>query len=441
MKLKDVQSKELLPSWAVNAEWLQNGLDLAVRSISTRIPGMGAPFTLDAVKALSDEELEALYEQIGIVKYYPDLSRSTRESFIFEIYTNARYLGTPAVVEKLIKYIFDGQPVNVTIHDNLAFDSSGSLVDSSLLDTYDIELNIPVANLPALVLSRLYENLYNLVRNTQKLRAVEFTFDDENIDCNTYFGIIPAETPGIVVDIENDAVCYMPPAGEIVLKVKWGDTVNVPAGYTVSEVRTFVGYAFPSYYGDGVDNSKIVAYHGKDEYFNNISGHDLIQQSTYNLTQAYWPLLVPSQGYSINNAAGPRMQVLDFGAGYTNSSAYCSIYEHLTNGTNSTAGDYSVYLRLPNSPQSVPNALSSGYPVRYLWFTWDSSSNSAVWHKSPEAFKVPQSLWSFSNDTFSWLGNSEDTSSLAWYYKHDWELFEWSEFDGVWFYVHCVMEE
>lgn len=210
MKLKNVESKELLPSWAGDAEWLQNGLDLAVRSISTRIPGMGAPFTLDAVKALSDEELEALYDQIGIVKYYPDLSRSTRESFIFEIYTNARYLGTPAVVEKLIKYIFDGQPVNVTIHDNLAFDSSGSLVDSSLLDTYDIELNIPVANLPALVLSRLYENLYNLVRNTQKLRAVEFTFDEEIIDCNTYFGIIPAETPGIVVDIENDAVCDMP---------------------------------------------------------------------------------------------------------------------------------------------------------------------------------------------------------------------------------------
>jgi hypothetical protein len=217
MKLKDVESKELLPSWAVNAEWLQNGLDLAVRSISTRIPGMGAPFTLDAVKALSDEELEALYDQIGIVKYYPDLSRSTRESFIFEIYTNARYLGTPAVVEKLIKYIFDGQPVNVNIHDNLAFDSSGSLVDRSLLDTYDIELNIPVANLPALVLSRLYENLYNLVRNTQKLRGVAFTFDEENISCNTYFGIIPAETPGIVVDIENDAVCDMPPAPQITI--------------------------------------------------------------------------------------------------------------------------------------------------------------------------------------------------------------------------------
>jgi hypothetical protein len=54
-----------------------------------------------------------------------------------------------------------------------------------------------------------------LVRNTQKLRAVEFTFDDENIDCNINFGIIPSETPGITVDIENDAVCDMPPAPQI----------------------------------------------------------------------------------------------------------------------------------------------------------------------------------------------------------------------------------
>ena len=251
----------------------------------------------------------------------------------------------------------------------------------------------------------------------------------------------PAGSVDFVIYFNGDHAPVIFAENEVVLKVKWGDTVNVPAGYTVSEVRTFVGYAFKSYYNDSVQDSKTVAYSGKDEYFNNISDHDLIQQSTYILTSSYWPLLVPSQGYSINNAAGPHMQVLDFGAGHTDSSAYCSLYEKLTNGTDSTAGNYSVYLRLPNSPQSVPNAIESGYPVRYLWFTWDDSSNSAVWHKSPEAFKVPQSLWSFSNGTFSWLGNSEDTSSLAWYYKHDWELFEWSEFDGVWFYVHCIKEE
>jgi hypothetical protein len=258
MKLKDVESKELLPSWS-NAEWLQNGLDLAVRSISTRIPGMGAPFTLDAVKALSNEELEALYDQIGVVKHYPDLSRSTRESFIFEIYTNARYLGTPAVVEKLIKYIFDGQPVNVTIHDNLAFDSSGSLVDRSLLDMYDIELNIPVANLPALVLSRLYENLYNLVRNTQKLRAVEFTFDDENIDCNINFGIIPSETPGITVDIENDAVCDMPP-------------VMVFSGYVQQDKSSIpiIGNSFYQLYDES--GNQIIKQSGKTYYYERAVG-------------------------------------------------------------------------------------------------------------------------------------------------------------------------
>lgn len=437
MKLKDVESKELLPSWAADAEWLQNGLDLAVRSISARIPGMGAPFTLDAVKALSDEELEALYEQIGAVKYYPDLSRSTRESFIFEIYTNARYLGTPAVVEKLIKYIFDGQPVNVTIHDNLAFDSSGSLVDSSLLDTYDIELNIPVSNLPALVLSRLYENLYNLVRNTQKLRAVEFTFDDENIDCNTYFGIIPAETPGIVVDIENDAVCDMPPVGEVVLKVKWGDTVNVPAGYTVSEVRTFVGYVFPSYFNFIGSPTMTLAYSGKDEYFDNIINHDLLLYDTPNPSVSTWPIIEVFQGDRINDSDGPHMQGRRFTVGYNNSYSDWVTLVRNTNGTDATAGDYSIYME-GNYDDNARSSIQSGKPARLLWF--ETNGTVTYWHKSPEAFKVPQSLWSFSNGTFSWLGNSEDTSSLAWYYKHDWELFEWSEFDGVWFYVHCVLE-
>lgn len=327
MKLKDVESKELLPSWADNAEWMQNGLDLAVRSISTHIPGMGAPFTLDAVKSLSDEELEALYDQIGIVKYYPDLSRSTRESFIFEISTNARYLGTPAVVEKLIKYIFDGQPVNVTIHDNLAFDSSGTLVDSSLLDTYDIELNIPVSNLPELVLSRLYENLYNLVRNTQKLRAVDFTFDDEIIDCNIYFGIIPAETPGIVVDIENDAVCDMPPAppiieedfvpnntGEIanvtlssyqskMIYDRSGNSFNFEAGWFISEVFYLSGSNLVSMSDYFVNKTKITVYNTIYLAIQNVAGasnfYALLVCKKYNTKKAYFGRSTTSD-YSIN---------------------------------------------------------------------------------------------------------------------------------------------
>lgn len=225
---------------------------------------------------------------------------------------------------------------------------------------------------------------------------------------------------------------------EIVLKVKWGDTVNVPSGYKVSEVRTFVGYANKSYYGDYSQWEQLVTYEGKNKYFDNIDGHNLIITSTNSATDSAWPLIVASQGYQLNNTTGPHMQVLDFGAGYKNATSYWGFSDVQTNGTDAQAGDFSVLLR-GQASSTVINAINSGYPVRFLWFIIDGEGN-AVWHKTPEAFRVPNSLWSFANGVFSWLGNSEDTSSLAWYYKHDWELFEWEEFDGVWFYVHCVYD-
>jgi hypothetical protein len=229
---------------------------------------------------------------------------------------------------------------------------------------------------------------------------------------------------------------YIP---EVVLKVKWGDTVNVPSGYKVSEVRTFVGYANKSYYGDYSQWEQLATYEGKNKYFDNIDGHNLIITSTNSATDSAWPLIVASQGYQLNNTTGPHMQVLDFGAGYKNATSYWGFSDVQTNGTDAQAGDFSVLLR-GQTTSTISNAINSGYPVRFLWFIIDGEGN-AVWHKTPEAFRVPNSLWSFVNGVFSWLGNSEDTSSLAWYYKHDWELFEWEEFDGAWIYIHCVRDE
>lgn len=221
---------------------------------------------------------------------------------------------------------------------------------------------------------------------------------------------------------------------DIVLKVKWGDTVNVPSGYKAVEVRTFVGYAFKSYFGDfSGDSSKIVAFPGKNVYFDNIPGHEMLSARTYSDDPiSKWPLV------EVFQTTGQHLVGKYLTVGYKNSVPEWSTQDRLTNGIDSTAGEYSVYLRGSNTT-AIINAINSSYPVRYLWFIFDDQGN-ACWWKSPEAFRVPSSLWSFVNGVFSWLGNSEDTTSLAWYYKHDWELFEWEEFDGVWFYVHCKRE-
>jgi hypothetical protein len=227
------------------------------------------------------------------------------------------------------------------------------------------------------------------------------------------------------------------PKPEIVLKVKWGDTVNVPSGYKVSEVRTFVGYAFHSYFASPAQNEKAIAWPKKNVYFDNVEGHTLLKSATGTLGSETWPLVEVFQCTSLHGASGMYLTV-----GYRNSTAAWNTQERLTNGTNSSAGDYSVYLRGEDTT-ALNDAVNSGYPVRYLWFIWDSTQSEwfeAVWWKTPEAFRVPNDLWSFRNGAFSWLGNSEDTSSLAWYYKHDWDGFEMEGFDGVWFYVHCLYD-
>lgn len=221
---------------------------------------------------------------------------------------------------------------------------------------------------------------------------------------------------------------------DIVLKVKWGDTVNVPSGLKVSEVRTFVGYAFKSYFGDySGDSSKIVAFPGKNVYFDNIPGHAMLSGRTYSEDPtSIWPLV------EVFQTTGQHLVGKYLTVGYKNAIPEWVTQDRSTNDTDSTAGEYSVYLR-GNNTTAIINAINNGYPVRYLWFVIDDQGN-ACWWKSPEAFRVPHDLWSFSHGTFSWLGNSEDITSLAWWYKHDWELFEWEEFDGVWFYVHCLYD-
>ena len=222
---------------------------------------------------------------------------------------------------------------------------------------------------------------------------------------------------------------------DLVLKVKWGDTVNVPSGLKVSEVRTFVGYAFKSYFGDfSGDSSKIVAFHGKNVYFDNIPSHAMLSVRTYSDDPtSKWPLV------EVFQTTGQHLVGKYLTVGYKNAIPEWVTQDWSTNGTDSTAGEYFVYLR-GNNTTAIINAINSGYPVRYLWFVIDDQGN-ACWWKSPEAFRVPHDLWSFSHGTFSWLGNSEDITSLAWWYKHDWELFEWEEFDGAWIYIHCVRDE
>lgn len=205
MKLKDIESSSLLPRFAHDSEWIQIAFDVIVKHVFDRSKSIDAPLTIEAIHALTDEELQALYEQFGIVKYYPDLSRETREKMLFEVCWMYRYLGTPKAIETLCNYIFDGIELNVSVDDNQAFDESGNLVNPDLIDTFDIIIGpqIPVLNEDAN--ARILENVINFSRNSQYLNGICYDFN-EDLDVS----VSPAlkdDNPVCTVDILNDAMC------------------------------------------------------------------------------------------------------------------------------------------------------------------------------------------------------------------------------------------
>lgn len=179
MRLHDIESAVLLPRFAHSAEWEQKALDQVVKGVRAKSFAMGAPYTREAISALSDAELQAFYFQYGIANYYPDLSRETRENMLFELARVYRSLGTPHSVELLCEYIFDGaDKVVVEIHDNLAFNAAGELVDDSLLDLFDVDLFPTSPTLSQDKIERIVENIFRFCRNSQTLRDIIIEFPD-----------------------------------------------------------------------------------------------------------------------------------------------------------------------------------------------------------------------------------------------------------------------
>lgn len=205
MKLNDIESKELLPNFAHSMEWVQNAFDRLIKPTVERVKSIDAPLSLEAIQALTEEELQYLYELYGVAKYYPDLRRETRDKMLYEMCKIYRYLGTPKAVETLCKYIFDTENINVKIHDNIAWDSNGHLTDESLLDLFDIEVEPFIEELPPDGAERILSNILNFSRNSQALRAVWFTLPDNTFSIDTAFGL-PCDDIGVVINIENTVI-------------------------------------------------------------------------------------------------------------------------------------------------------------------------------------------------------------------------------------------
>ena len=185
MKLNDCHSVDLTPvNYAERLGWACAAFDEFVHTLDARRFALSAPFSMIAIKALTDEEMQVYYREIGLATYYADLPRSARENMLFAELANLRKLGTVAAVESLCQYIFGDNPVALTIQDSLAFDVSGNLVNKSLLNLYDAIITISNPVLDSFQLSRIFSNMTRFGRVSQKLRGIVMRYETDGLDAH-----------------------------------------------------------------------------------------------------------------------------------------------------------------------------------------------------------------------------------------------------------------
>jgi len=196
MRLNNIKSTQLLPQQSSNQgeasieerlEWICSAFDTFVKSIDARRLALAAPYALEAIKKLTDEELQQYFREFDLATYYPDLPRASREMMLYEQLKNFRILGTKAAIQAMIQYLFGDNPISLEIMDNLAFDENGVLVNESLLNLYDAVVTIENPTLDKFQLSRIFANLTKFNRSSQKLRGISLRY--ETGDFNAYWGL------------------------------------------------------------------------------------------------------------------------------------------------------------------------------------------------------------------------------------------------------------
>lgn len=130
MKLSDCRSYSLLPKFARNAfmESLCGAVDELVRTLAARCNALPCENSAASLAVCRDDELAQIADDLGVVPYYPDLPRTTRENQILQAKTWTRYAGTSGSVIAMVNALFD---TDNTVIDDERPDDFHYLIDIS----------------------------------------------------------------------------------------------------------------------------------------------------------------------------------------------------------------------------------------------------------------------------------------------------------------------
>lgn len=119
MLLSECRSFELLPRFAQNAfiESVCSAIDVLVKSLAHRCDALPCEASEGALSACRDDELAQIADDLGVIPYYPDLPRATREDIILQAKLWTRKAGTCEALRVMVNAVFDTD--TTTVEDDL----------------------------------------------------------------------------------------------------------------------------------------------------------------------------------------------------------------------------------------------------------------------------------------------------------------------------------
>ena len=137
MLLSDCRSYLLLPRFVQNEfmESLCGAVDELIHELAARCNALPCETSANALTACRDDELAQIADDLGVIPYYPDLPRATRENIILKAKTWTRYAGTVGSVVEMVNALFNTN--HTTIDDALddAFKYHIDIDDNSVEST------------------------------------------------------------------------------------------------------------------------------------------------------------------------------------------------------------------------------------------------------------------------------------------------------------------
>lgn len=115
MKLSNLESFSLMPSFAEYYTFACKALDEWISETWNRSNALSSPWSLDAIAALTEKELNQQYNLYSVIPYYAELDRENRNQLLYLQAVLRQRTITADSIQQIIKYLANGTIARVLV--------------------------------------------------------------------------------------------------------------------------------------------------------------------------------------------------------------------------------------------------------------------------------------------------------------------------------------